>query len=120
KYVRSTVASLLRSRKYPTAGSARSCSTLMLFAPQNPRFVEDSRRAIVGPLFSRRATCHSRNRVTEPSVEPLSTTTIRAGPGVAVTSDSRHDIVSARPFQLITTTPTSGGFRAMDTIGAPR
>src|SRR5713226_4888633 len=78
----------------------------MLFATLNPRFVEDSRIVTAGPAWPGRAACHARNAVTEPSVEPLSTTTTRRGPGVAATSDSRHASVSVRPFQLTTTTPT--------------
>src|SRR5712692_10759299 len=81
----------------------------MLFATLNPRFVADSKIVTAGPAWPGRAACHARNAVTEPSVEPLSTTTTRRGPGVAATSDSRHASVSARPFQLTTTTPTPGG-----------
>ena len=41
----------------------------------------------------------------EPSVDPLSTTTVRAGGGSRVASDCRHEILSAALFQLRMTTP---------------
>ena len=48
---------------------------------------------------------HAASAATEPSVEALSTTTTRAGPGAAAAMDSRQAMVSTCPFQLRITTP---------------
>ena len=75
----------------------------MLLAAENPRFVEEARRATGRARFARQRSSVS----TERSVEPLSTTATRAGRGSAAISDSRQIMVSAWPFQFTTTTPTA-------------
>ena len=72
-------------------------------APEKPRLVGEAMSVRAGALG--RSACQRRSASTEPSLEPLSTTTTRAGRGVAASSDTRQAIVSVSPFQFTTTTP---------------
>ena len=106
KNARSTVVSLFSKRKCVTPASPTRRPIPTLQPPANPRLVASATTEI------RSVGCRVTQLVSvaaELSMEPLSTTTMDAGRGSASTSDSRHAIVSAHPFQFTITTPMGTG-----------
>ena len=96
----STVTSLFSSSMYSVSLDSASCIA-RLQPPANPRFLGLVMSRMESPNRSWRTWASSPE-------EPLSITMVSQLGYVITCSDSRHSLVSARPFQLRTTTATLG------------